>query len=44
MVRRDPSSSTSAPVILHYGGTILPAAIEPALIHYPKIQTEGLPR
>jgi len=40
MAQCDPSSLTSAPVILHYGGIVLSAAITPALSSYPKIQTE----
>jgi len=40
MAQCDPSSLTSAPVILHYGGIVLSAGITPALSSYPKIQTE----
>jgi hypothetical protein len=43
MARRDPSSLTSAPVILHYGGTGLSVAIAPALSSYPKLQLESNP-
>jgi hypothetical protein len=44
MAQHDPSSLTSAPVILHCGGTVLSAAIPPALSSYPKIETERQPR
>jgi len=40
MAQRDPSSLASVPVILHYGGTVLSAAIAPALSSHPKIETE----
>jgi hypothetical protein len=36
MAQRDPSTSASAPVILHYGGTVLPAPTEAAFGSYPK--------
>jgi hypothetical protein len=36
MAQRDPSSSTSASVILHYGGTVLPALTAAPFGSYPK--------
>jgi hypothetical protein len=44
MAQRDPSSLTSLPVILHHGGTVLSAAIAPALSSYPNLKIERLPR
>ena len=41
MAQCDPSSLTSAPVILHYGGIVLSAAITPALSRYPKFKLKG---
>jgi hypothetical protein len=44
MAQRDSSSLTSVPVMSHYGGTVLFAAITPALNSYTKIESERLPR
>src|ERR1700674_3575684 len=44
MAQRDPSSLTSLPVILYYGGTALSAAIAPALGSYPRLKIKRLPR
>jgi hypothetical protein len=44
MAQHDPSSLTSSPVILHYGGTVLSAVIAAVLSGDPNIETERWPR
>jgi hypothetical protein len=44
MAQRVPSSLTSVSVILHYGGTVLSAAVAPGLSGDPNIETERRPQ